>query len=470
MIEKAKTEAMSNVDAAWLRMEQPDNLMMVSGIMYFKNSVTREDLEQVILERFLKFRRFRQKALDSNPSLKTPLWVEDPEFDLTYHLQQETLAEPGDQIVLQKRASQLMSTPLDFSRPLWQIHILDGCDGGNALMVRIHHCIADGIALISVLLSLTGKTKEESLVLNQTISQAPARLSSSGNIFKQASQALEATGKFLQNGLFETLTHPGKLFNYAKLGAQGAVTAAKLVLKQPDPKTVFKGRLGVPKLAVWSKPLSLPDVKRIRRVTGGTVNDVLLAAMTGGLRRYMQGRGQKVDGLDFRAAVPVNLRPPEKMNELGNQFGLVFLSLPVGLEDNLDRLFELKKRMDAIKKSPEAIIALGMLKAVGMTPSDIQRTVINVFGAKTTAVMTNVPGPREPLFLAGQELDTIMFWVPQSGRVGLGVSILSYAGQVRLGVTTDKGLVPDPEKIIEGFYHEFDDFMTLVTQVEPDDQ
>jgi hypothetical protein len=164
--------------------------------------------------------------------------------------------------------------------------------------------------------------------------------------------------------------------------------------------------------------------------------------------------------------VPVNLRPLTTTPRLGNQFGLVFLALPVGIADPLDRLLELQERMDAIKSSPEALVAFGILNAMGIAPKQIQDQLVNIFGVKATGVMTNVPGPRQPLYMAGRQMKELMFWVPQSGRLGLGVSILSYNGTVQLGVATDVGLVPDPDVIIAGFHREFESFKEMVARAE----
>jgi WS/DGAT/MGAT family acyltransferase len=220
--------------------------------------------------------------------------------------------------------------------------------------------------------------------------------------------------------------------------------------------------LGVLKKAAWSRPLPLSDIKAIKNVTGGTINDILITAMIGGLRRYMLSRHEEVDGVDFRATVPVNLRTPEEMGELGNKFGLVYLKLPVYIEDVQERLQEVSQRMTALKNSSEAVVALGILSGIGMTPADVQQQLVNLFGAKATAVMTNVPGPPMPLYMAGAKITGIMFWVPQAGRVALGISIISYAGKVWLGVATDAGLVPDPDLIIDGFYEEYELLMDLV--------
>ncbi|HSF42804.1 MAG TPA: WS/DGAT domain-containing protein, partial [Thermoanaerobaculia bacterium] len=232
---------------------------------------------------------------------------------------------------------------------------------------------------------------------------------------------------------------------------------SRLVLRPADPDTMFKGPLGVPKRVAWSERISVAEVKEVGKALGGTINDILLSAMTGGLRRYLDRHGQDSRGLNFRAAMPVNLRPLEKMAQLGNQFGLIFLSLPVGAKNAVERLKELRRRAQALKRSAEPVVVYAILRMLGMVPLAVQKMVVKIFAAKTTAVMTNVPGPREVLHLAGKSIQEIFFWVPQSGRVSLGISIFSYAGYVRLGVGSDAGLVPDPEVIVEGFHEEFEE-------------
>ena len=460
-------EPLSSVDAAWLRMEDPTNLMMINGIFTFPALVDMEHLRAIIKYRFLKFNRFRQRVVQPALSLHNAYWEDDPNFDLDSHIQRIALPAPGDQTALQELVSSLMSHPLDFSKPLWQIHVVENYGEGCAIVTRLHHCIADGMSLVFVLLSMTDlsakspwpkppkkkKMKKEGLITG---------------LVKQASTAVtnarDVTGKILSESR-EAIINPSRALELAQQGTDGAMAAGRLVGRLPDPQTRFKGSLGVAKRAAWSRPLPLKDIKEIKNTTGGTVNDVLVSAMTGGLRRYMISNGDVVDGLNFRAAIPVNLRKQDEMDTLGNKFGLVFLSLPVGIADPLERLMEVRQRMNELKDSSEAIVSFGILQALGVSPAEVQSTIVKLFAMKATAVLTNVPGPRMPLYLAGQPIEDIMFWVPQSGRVALGISILSYNNKVYLGVVTDKGLVPDPESIIEGFYKEYEDLMHLVQQV-----
>ena len=428
---------LSPVDAAWLRMEDPTNLMMVTGLLVFDQQVDARRLRTTLERRLLPLERFRQRVHESALGILPPRWDEDENFDLDAHLHRIALPAPGDQAALQALVGDLMSTPLDMSKPLWQIHLVEGlAGGGSALLVRIHHCIADGIALVRVLLSLTDPTARAG----------------------RAAAAPLGTTSVPQPGfrlpvaeVAAILMDPLRAMELAQTGISGAASLQRLVTLEPDPPTVLKGRLGVTKRAAWSSNLPLQAIKEASGRAGCTINDLLVATVSGALRRYLLERGEDVIGLEIRAAVPVNLRPLDGPIELGNQFGLVFLPLPIGLEEPGDRLAEIKRRMDDIKGTPEALVAFGVLNALGLVPTRLHGNLVEFFGAKATAVLTNVPGPREPLYLAGRRVTNIMFWVPQSGRLGLGISILSYAGSVMVGIAADAGLIPDPERLIAEF-------------------
>jgi WS/DGAT/MGAT family acyltransferase len=264
-----------------------------------------------------------------------------------------------------------------------------------------------------------------------------------GDLFK-AGNALAQAGLGLAQ-------EPGRALDLVGRGALAAATLAEVALMLPDPKTSLKGELGFRKRVAWSEPIDLAGVKAAGAREGATINDVLVSAATGALRRYLRAQGDDVSGLEIRAAVPVNLRPLDEAHKLGNQFGLVLASLPVGIADPRRRLLETKRRMDEIKSSMQPVVAFGLLNALGLTPSRLQSLALDFFGAKSSLVLTNVPGPRQRLYLAGRRLERVMFWVPQSGRLGLGVSILSYAGEVMVGVASDAGLVPEPQRIVAGF-------------------
>lgn len=452
------TETMSGVDAAWLHMEEPTNLMMVAGILHFSTRINRQDLVDVVIQRILQYPRFHQRVVDDS-SLRAPHWEDVETLDMDYHLQDLTLPAPGDKATLQQAVGELLSQPLDFEHPLWQAHLIDTGNGDSVLMMRIHHCIADGIALISVLMKITGDSPEASLA---TTKSEPTKLHEEhgvlDNLYRQATGVLTTASKTVEmiaHESVETIKHPERLMDWFRLGTESVSKTADILFQSSDPETIFKGPLGVTKKVAWSNPIPLDDIKAIRVETNSTVNDVLISILAGSLRRYLQTHNQSTDDLTIRTLVPVNLRPPQDTVHLGNHFGLVFLELPLGIADPVERIQDVKAHMDAIKSSPEAYVALGMLKVLGHTPAEIQRFVLDKLSTKATAVMTNVPGPQQPIYCVGQELKSIMFWVPMSARLGLGVSILSYNGTVRLGVNCDAGLIPDPDAIIDGFAEEF---------------
>ncbi len=458
---------LNNVDTAWLHMEDPTNLMMITGMYIFGQPLDFERVRDTIKYRMVgAFPRFKHKI--SQQGLRA-YWVSDPKFDLDAHLHRVALPPPGDQTALQDMVSDITSTPLDFSKPLWHLHLIDNVGTGCAVILRIHHCVGDGTALMYVLMSLTDTDADAPWPSAQDVLQSlPKRHGSSGllgGLLRLSSNVLSTTrhitGTVVHEGL-ESIFNPGHAVDLAAdaLSAGGALS--KILLLSPDPKTVYKGPLGVRKRAAWSQKIPLSDVKLIGKAMGGTVNDVLLSAVTGALRKYMEHRGEPTAEVNIRAMVPVDLRPPEEARKLGNKFGLIYLSLPIYINDPIERLEEVKRRMDDIKSTPEAFVAYQILNALGMTPQQISDRFVDMFGAKSTAVMTNVRGPGQAIYFAGVMIDTLMFWVPQSGRMGMGVSIFSYNNEVTLGIATDATLVPDPETINDCFEQEFREMLEWV--------
>jgi WS/DGAT/MGAT family acyltransferase len=257
-------------------------------------------------------------------------------------------------------------------------------------------------------------------------------------------------------GSMHALRDPVGALELAAAGADTLGELARTVTTPADTTTRFHRRLSGIKHVAWAEPMPLADIKAVSKALGCTVNDVLVSCAAGALRRYLETRGDEVDGLEFRAEVPVNLRPPEEdFTRLGNRFGLVLLDLPIGVANPFERLFEVRRRMEALKTSRQPLAAYLMLNAMGRLPEAVERPMLEFFTTKATTVMTNVPGPQEPLFFAGSELTQLMFWVPQAGLVGIGVSILSYRGAVQIGVIADDNLIPDPDTVAEAFAPEF---------------
>ncbi|MEO8673130.1 MAG: wax ester/triacylglycerol synthase family O-acyltransferase [Tahibacter sp.] len=463
---RGKGEAMSKVDTAWLRMESPTNLMMITGVMMFEQRLELKALKKLLADRFLAFRRFRQKAVDNGSSA---FWETDADFDLDWHVRLTALPGDADKPELERLTSHLASTPLDHSKPLWQFHVVEDYRGGSVLISRIHHCYADGLALVQVLLSLTDAASDPQQ--NAELAKVWLKKDQGGVIQRLLeptragfAKAIVAGGKAWEKSA-EMLRDPAVAAELAKEGTEITRELAQALSLSDDPPTSFKGPLGVSKRVAWADPLPLEEVKTLGKALDCTVNDVLLACATGALRSHLLDLGEAVDGLTIRATVPVNLRPLEHAKKLGNHFGLVFLNLPIGEANPLRRLELVAANMRELKGSRQAALTFGLLAAVGMAPVALQRAALELFSRKATAVATNVPGPQMPLYLAGCRVRELMFWVPQNGSIGMGLSILSYNGQVHFGLIVDSKLVADPESVVRRFAHEFEKLL-LATLME----
>jgi WS/DGAT/MGAT family acyltransferase len=439
---------MSGADVAWLRMERPTNPMVITAVVVFRTRLSLARLKRVLRDRFLKFERFRQRPVEQASGW---YWEEARKFDLDRHLHRVALPRPGGKRELQDLVSDLASAALDPARPMWQFHVVEGYRRTrSALVVRVHHCYADGAALMKVLLALT-----------EGGDSLPKRRAA-GAGWESWLPWLEPVTKAGAWVLFEVLLRPGKALDYVQAGAAALAEAAKLLSMPAEPQTRFRGALGGSKRVAWSEPLSLPAVKSLGKSLGCTVNDVLLGAAAGALRGYLQAHHDAVDGLELRVVVPVNLRAPESVEPLGNEFGLVFLQLPVGIANPIGRVHAVRARMLALRESPQPVLLLGLLGFAGQAPRAVQEQLLQVLGSHATAVVTNVPGPRRRLALAGAQIEQLMFWVPQSGDIALGASILSYAGRVQFGLMSDAGMVRDPERVVARFPGEIEKLQEAV--------
>ena len=444
-------EPLSGVDAAWLRMDDPTNLMTITSVLVLEDRMDIDTLREIVAERFIGLTRFRQRIRNASSGVH---WEIDPNFDLTQHVRRSALPGDAGKAELQERVSELMGTPLDPNKPLWHLELIEEYAGGSAIIARIHHCIADGIALVQVLLSLTDEYFDPSRFPAETSSgrRLPSLIRAPINA---ARKAVDAASALISEGA-KSIMDPGHVTHRAKQGMSLGAALSKLALLGADSDTVLKGKLGVAQNAAWSGPIVLDVVKQTGHAVNAKVNDVLLAAVAGALRYYLEERGEPTDGVCVRGMIPVNLREVEDAFHLGNRFGLVYVDLPVWLDGRAERVLEVKRQMDEIKASSEAMAAFGILEVLGYFPNEMEGPAVQMFSSKASAVLTNVPGPRKKLHMNGHRLQHIMPWVPRAGKIGLGVSIFSYAGDVRVGIACDNGLIPDPETILEGFEHEFD--------------
>ena len=468
-------ERMSKVDTAWLRMDAPSNLMMIVGVWIIKPGVAYQDVCQRIEDRLLKYPRFGWFVAQDAAGAT---WVKDRDFRIERHVVLQELSvtqEGGEQQALQSCLAELAVQPLDMTRPLWQFHLVENYLGGSALMVRIHHCIADGIALISVTQSLVdgglappqkdlarssfdhGDTPQDWIVGNVVKPFADVAVKALGVAGDGALSAMGMMGeprKGIDKGMAGSV-------DLARLAYQIARDGAALALMSDDSQTCLKGIPGLKKKVAWCQPISLEEVRAVGKALRCSINDVLLSCVAGAIGQYLKSLGEDVASKEIRAMVPVNLRPAQDAYKLGNRFGLAPVVLPIGLENPVERVYAVRRRMNELKGSLQPMLAFALLAVAGMLIKPAQDALLSLFSRKTTAVMTNVPGPREKLKFCGSTLEQSLFWVPQSGTVGLGVSILSYGGGVQFGVISDAKLCPDPQKIIDEFQPEFAKLATL---------
>ncbi len=467
MAATAQAHRLSSADAAWLHMDRPTNLMVINAVMLFDEPLDEQRLREVLRHRLVeRYPRFHERIVERRLPLLGPSFEHDPDFELEHHLCHLALPRPGDEAMLRKLIGELIVAPLDRSKPLWEAHLLDRPDGGCALLLRMHHCIADGIALARVMLSLTdAEPAEDGFVpaeqadrpassdqargtIARAIGAIGAPIASAASLAGSAIATTRDAGSAVGREGAELLAHPGHARELIDRTTSDARALAKLLLSPADADTALRGQLGVAKRVAWTEQFDLARVKAIAHAQGATVNDVLLASVTGALRRHLSDSGEQPAAI--RTLVPYNLRALDQPipRELGNRFGLVFLTLPVDIAGRRERLHELKRRMDAIKHSPEGAISYAILEGVGLTPPLLERRIVDIFTAKASAVMTNVPGPREVVYLAGTPVRAVLVWAPTSGSVGISVSIFSYRDEVTIGLLVDAGLIADPQLIM----------------------
>ena len=439
VVNRRRPEPMSRVDTAWLRMDNAVNLMMINGVWLLTPTIGIRALRECVAARLLRYPRFHQIARVDALGAQ---WIEDEDFDIARHVVIEKLTRRqghSERQALQQRCGELAATPLDRSRPLWMFHFIERYEGGSAMIARIHHCIGDGMALISVMLSLTDGGSE------------PPQRDPAADL---AAGRADWLMRKLADGAARAMAM--SVDGMTRLGVQTARDLAAFALMDDDSHTLLKGKPAGEKVVAWGEPMALDVVKAIGKALNCSINDVLMACAAGAIGAYLRARGDEPAGKEIRAMVPVNLRPLEDAWKLGNRFGLAPLVLPIGIDNPVARVFAVRQRMDRLKCSTQPRLAFGVLALAGLCPKSVQDLLLGVFAKKATAVMTNVPGPSAPVTFCGSTLRQAMFWVPSSGDIGVGVSILSYAGGVQFGLITDRALCADPQAVIDRFEPEFE--------------
>lgn len=461
------------MDLAWLRMDDPTNPMMISVMLRFNGQINYDHFVKTLEDIIWRYRRFRQRIVFPTGIFQRPYWDDDTQLRIENHLERVDLPLPADDAAVEELLNSRMNTPLDFTHPLWKVTLVDNQPAGSIIIVRVHHCIADGISLMQVLLTMTKTSLEASTDLSLTGSQSRGELQANGDLMVTPTmlQAEENNQVPPINTIAQsdsTAVKTKRKNTYRNPNFADMVAAIFRIITRPaDPPTILKGPLGKTKKAVWSEDLTVPEIKKIANFKGATINDVLMAVSSGAIRRYMDLHKDSRKR-NIRAFILVNMRGRSYDDELGNKFGLVFLGLPLDREQPVERLDAIKSGMDNLKASAEYAATYLILNILGQSPEWLEDLAIRILDTKGTIVATNVPGSRKQLFLAGAPIESIVAWVPQSGRIGVGLSFISYNNKLVVGLNADAGLIPDPEVFLQLFIEEYTALKLTVSTPSPE--
>jgi diacylglycerol O-acyltransferase len=463
-------DRLSAVDASFLLQEGPSTHMHIGCVATFIGPPpTYEDLLAHVRSRLHLVPRYRQKV--RNPPLRTgrPLWVDDPNFNLAYHVRQTGLPRPGSEDQLLRLVGRVFSQRLDRTKPLWEMWMVEGYEGGAAgaaggrfaLIVKTHHCLVDGVSgvdLLTVLFDLDpvpAKAEPSSDEWTPHPEPSPAELVAAG------ARALADLGGEVGGRAAGALTHPRRTLGEVRDVVQGVAEVAWAGLNPPaaTPLTVPPG----PHRRFAVVPCRLDDFKRVKNAFGGTVNDVVLAVVAGGLAEFLRSRGLRTEGMRLRAIVPVSVRTTEQHGALGNQLTQVLCPLPVYLEDPVARLQAVIRTMDGLKESKQALGAEAIIGMERFAPPTILARASRLHFARGmyTLLVSNVPGPQFPLYVLGREMEASYPVGFLGGKRSVAVAVMSYNGEMDFGLVGDFDALPDLELIGGGIQSSLADLVAL---------
>lgn len=430
-------EPVTSSDRVWLQ-DCKTNPMVINSIFTLDRLDDVDILRRLWQERVLdaaddRYVRFKRRIVFRG---RRPFWEDDPDFDLTRHIVVSPIVEkePGaisTREALQEYVGAEASKPLPGDRPPWQIQLIpDYRDGMSAVIIRIHHVMGDGLALVPVLFSLMDQEDGEGLDLTSTMARKVGKGITGWHV-----TAAALAGPFL---------------------------LAQKMLWRADKSPIHGPELSGKKQVSWTDPISVDLVKALKNALGATVNDVLMSCIAGAFERYVASHpGEKLEQL--RVSMPINVRPADRIPEMGNQFAAVLIPLPVGVSDGRSRVAAMKVRLDKVKRSVEPLFTYGAVRVLQRTmPWTWSHRLIDYLANKCSCVISNVPGPDAPLKVAERSLQGILFWVPQRAAIGIGVSVLSFHGEITVGVIADRAVMSDPRALVDAFHHELDELCESV--------
>ena len=457
-----RSERLSVLDELFLHLEGPDTHMHVGGVAIFEGPPPDyEAVKDMIHRRLQMVPRFRQKLATVPLGLGRPVWVDDAHFNLEYHVRHTALPAPGDDLKLKRLAARVMSQQLDRTKPLWEIWFAEGLsDDRFALISKTHHCLVDGVSgadIMSVILDLGPEPPEiEVEEWRPAVEPTPDRLLV--DAVKERLTSPAEVVRTVQSAVMDPAKLPQRVAQSVK--AIGAFVGGTLDFA---PTSSLNQAIG-PHRRFETVLVDLDDVKRVKNTLGGTVNDVVLAVVSGGLRRLLLSRGEKVDNTELRAMIPVSVRADASRGTLGNQVASIWATLPVNEPDAVKRLEIVSERMRDLKASGQAVGA-SLLTSLGeYAPPTIIAQASRLVARQRAfnLVVTNVPGPQLPLYTMGRKMNEVYPVLPLADNTSLGVALLSYNGTIGFGLLGDYDVAPDLAVLAEGIEKALAELLTAI--------
>ena len=447
-------DRLTGLDASFLHIESDSAHMHVAGIALFEGSPPpRDELIEALEHKMHLVPRYRQRLAFVPLGQGRPRWVDDPHFNLPYHVRMTALPEPGSEQQLRNLAGRVFSQKLDRDKPLWEMWVVEGLDGGDrfALLSKTHHALVDGVSGVDIASVLFDVAPEPAPVPEPTRRWLPRPLPSRTQLLAEALFERATVPAEIVRGVRATFRAPRRIAG-AAVSALAGVGAMAWAGRSPAPPTPYNTSIGPHRRFTWVR-CPLGDVKAIKNSLGGTVNDVMLAIVAGALGRDLRRRGVDVTGLELRAMVPVSVRSEEARGALGNQVAAMMAPLPVGHDDPIVRLQRISRAMERNKDSGQAVGAQMLTELTGFAPPTImgQASRLVVRQRFFNVVVTNVPGPQVPLYMLGREMSEIFPMVPLAPNQALGVAIMSYNGGINFGLVGDYDVMENLEQLADDF-------------------
>ena len=444
-------DRLSGLDSSFLHLERGVAHMHVGAVMVFEGMPPGyEDLVAQIGSRLHLIPRYRQRLAFVPFGQGRPVWVDDPHFNVAFHVRHTALPSPGDEPQLRRLAGRVFSQALDRSRPLWELWLVEGLAGGRfAVLSKTHHSLVDGVSGVDIATVLFDSSADPLPVAPPEHEWIPRPLPTDAQLLADALIERATVPGELVRGVRATLRGPRHVAG--RVGrALGGVSALARVGLQSAPPSPLNLRIGPHRRFTWVTG-DLQEFKAVKNALGGTVNDVVLAVVAGALGRYLRGRGESTDELVLRAMVPVSVRADVQRGALGNKVAAMWSPLPVGTEDPVQRLLTISREMEGIKESGQAVGAQVLTELTGFAPPTIiaQAARLQARQRLFNLVVTNVPGPQFSLYVLGRRLQSLFPMVPLAENQALGIAIMSYDGQLDFGLNADYDGLPDVEGLAD---------------------